>query len=100
MRILISVLIRTALLFSAFALTANAQSPTPIFRDDSANRSAPIPGKNSFTEGQARKRIADAGFIDIGALTLDDKGIWRATAVKEAARVTVALDYQGNVTAR
>jgi hypothetical protein len=57
----------------------------------------PFPGANSFTEDQARNRIAEAGFQDVGALRLDDKGIWRGTAQKEGQQMQVALDYQGNI---
>jgi hypothetical protein len=99
MRISISAVFLAAILLLALAETANAQSPAKP-ATESASPSAPVPGKNSFTESQARKRIADAGFIDIGPLTLDPKGIWRASAIKEAAPVTVSLDFQGNVTAR
>jgi hypothetical protein len=55
------------------------------------------PGKNSFTEGQAKSRIQAAGFTNVGTLIMDEQGIWRASANKGAMKVTVGLDYQGTV---
>ena len=64
---------------------------------DTKNADAPVEGANSFTEAQAKERIADAGYTDVGALKLDDKGVWRGTATKDGQSVSVGLDYQGNV---
>jgi putative membrane protein len=57
------------------------------------------PGANSFTEDQARARIQEAGFTNIGKLTLDDQGIWRGPAVKGATALTIGLDYKGDIAA-
>lgn len=57
----------------------------------------PLAGANSFTEEQARDRIAKAGFADVKALKKDDQGVWRGEASKSGAAVHVALDYRGNV---
>jgi hypothetical protein len=57
----------------------------------------PVKGSNSFTEGEARSRIEDKGFSNIGALKKDDDGIWRGRAMMGGQQVDVALDYQGNV---
>jgi hypothetical protein len=62
-------------------------------------RAAPVPGANSFTEGQARARMGDAGFNDVQELRLDDQGIWRGRAMRGGQQTGVALDYQGNVVA-
>jgi hypothetical protein len=60
---------------------------------------APLEGANSFTEGQARARISDAGFADVQELRLDDRGVWRGRGMRNGQQVGVALDYQGNVVA-
>jgi hypothetical protein len=60
---------------------------------------APVPGANSFTEGQARARMSDAGFNDVQDLRLDDQGIWRGRAMRGGQQTGVALDFQGNVVA-
>ncbi|NGM22083.1 hypothetical protein G3576_18835 [Roseomonas stagni] len=60
---------------------------------------APVAGANSFTEGQARSRIGDAGFNDVQELRLDEQGIWRGRAMRNGQQTGVALDYQGSVVA-
>jgi hypothetical protein len=65
---------------------------------DEATRLGPLEaGANSFTEGQARSRIEDAGFTNIQGLRKDGNGIWRGQAVREGRQVEVGLDYRGNV---
>lgn len=60
---------------------------------------APLSGANSFTEGQARSRIADAGYADVQGLRLDEQGIWRGRANRNGRSTGVAMDYQGNIVA-
>jgi putative membrane protein len=67
---------------------------------DSTESAAPVPGANSFTEAQAKDRIQDAGYADVSALAKDDNGVWRGQATKDGKTVSVALDYQGNVTSQ
>ncbi len=62
--------------------------------------SAPVPGANSFTEGQARGRAEARGFTGVGELTKDDNGIWRGRAMQNGRPVEVLVDFQGNVTTR
>jgi hypothetical protein len=57
----------------------------------------PIAGANSFTEGQAKDRIAKAGYSDVKNLQVDRDGIWRAKAQKSGREVNVSLDYRGNI---
>jgi hypothetical protein len=40
-----------------------------------ANPAAPVEGRNSFTEGQAKSRIEANGFADVSALQKDDTGV-------------------------
>lgn len=54
-------------------------------------------GANSFTEGQARTHIVEAGYAQVSALTKDANGVWRGTAVKDGHKVHVGLDFKGNV---
>jgi len=61
------------------------------------NAGAPVPGANSFTEGQARDRIQDKGYTQVNTLSLDSKGVWRGKAMKNGQSVDVSMDYQGNV---
>lgn len=72
---------------------------TGVFTATAIDAGAPLEGANSFTEGQAQDRALAAGYADISALTKDDKGIWRGTAMKDGKSVRVAVDYKGNVVA-
>ncbi|WP_432350010.1 PepSY domain-containing protein (plasmid) [Shinella yambaruensis] len=86
---------------AAFAQTSTAPATdgdTPaIATPDDTNATAPVEGANSFTEDQAKERIVAAGYADVTGLKLDDKGVWRGTAMKDGKSVAVALDYQGNI---
>jgi hypothetical protein len=80
------------------APAANHDAGTPAVATSNANNSgAPVAGSNSFTESQAKSRIARAGYSDISGLVKDKNGIWRGTAAKGGTTFHVALDYQGNV---
>jgi sporulation protein YlmC with PRC-barrel domain len=59
-----------------------------------------VPGANSFTEEQARARIEERGLSDVRDLRKDENSIWRGAATRNGVRVSVALDYQGNVVAQ
>lgn len=77
-----------------------AQSTTtqPVPGPTTAQQGAP-PRANSFTEDQARRRMADAGLREIRNLTLGEDGVWRAAAVTPQGRaVQVNMDYQGVIT--
>ncbi|MBZ7927691.1 PepSY domain-containing protein (plasmid) [Ensifer adhaerens] len=96
-----------AALMCVVATTTYAQTtPSPngdtpaVATPDTKNPTAPVEGANSFTETQAKERIEAAGYTDVTGLKLDDKGVWQATAKKGGKSVAVALDYQGNVTAK
>ena len=67
---------------------------------DGNTATAPVEGRNSFTEGQARSRIEANGFSSVSELRKDDTGIWRGRAVRDGRTVDVSLDFQGNVIAR
>jgi putative membrane protein len=81
------------------APAANAPAATtPATTDTAAAAGPPFPGANSFTEGQARSRIENAGFTNVNGLKKDDQGIWRGQASKNNATTSVSLDFKGNVT--
>jgi hypothetical protein len=66
---------------------------------DSKNAAAPVAGRNSFTEAQARSRMEAHGYTHVTRLVKDDKSIWRGKATRNGTSVNVALDYQGNIVA-
>ena len=55
------------------------------------------PPTRFITEGQARRRIEDHGFTNVGRLHKDQNSIWHAEAMKDGRRVRVGVDYRGNV---
>jgi hypothetical protein len=61
------------------------------------NSNAPVAGRNSFTEGQAKSKIEDAGYSNVSELKKDDNGVWRGKASKGGSSTDVSLDFQGNV---
>lgn len=63
------------------------------------NSDKPVSGANSFTEGQAKSKIEQAGYSNVTSLKKDDKGVWRAKASKGGSSSEVSLDFQGNVNA-
>lgn len=96
---------------AAVAMPALAQQPTPPANRDAKtpavnspnaqpNLGAPVAGANSFTEAQAKSRIADKGFTNVSGLKKDADGVWRGKAKKGAQSVAVSVDFQGNVVAK
>ena len=61
------------------------------------NSDAPVAGRNSFTEGQAKSKIEDAGFTNVTQLKKDDNGVWRGQANKSGTATAVSVDFQDNV---
>jgi hypothetical protein len=64
---------------------------------DQKNSNAPVAGRNSFTEGQAKSRIDGAGYSNVSGLQKDNDGIWRGKADKAGKKIDVSVDFQGNV---
>jgi hypothetical protein len=91
---------RLLTLIAVATLTATAAiAQTPAVKSPSENNpSAPVPGANSFTEGQAKSRIEGAGYTDVMGLAKDNNGVWTGTAKKGGNSVNVKVDFQGNVT--
>jgi hypothetical protein len=63
------------------------------------NSNAPVAGRNSFTEGQAKSKIEEAGYSNVTELKKDDNGVWRGKATKGGSASSVSVDFQGNVNA-
>jgi hypothetical protein len=76
--------------------TALAQTPVSV-PGNPPSVTAPVPGANSFTQGEAKSRIEARGFSSVADLKKDDQGIWWGSAMKDNKTVKVALDFQGNV---
>lgn len=63
------------------------------------NSNAPVAGRNSFTEGQAKSAIEKAGYSNVTELKKDDNGVWRGKASKGGSSSAISIDFQGNVNA-
>jgi hypothetical protein len=94
-----------ALCAAVTASTAMAQTPAAksgpnnnaVNSAGQNNSNAPVAGRNSFTEGQAKTRIEGAGYTNVSDLKKDDKGVWRGKAAKGGATSNVSVDFEGNV---
>ena len=78
----------------------NGSATPPAVTTSNANNktsAAPVKGRNSFTMGEARRRIEKGGFTQVTGLKKDADGIWRGKAMRGGASVDVYCDYQGNV---
>lgn len=64
------------------------------------NPHAPVSGSNSFTSLQVRKRLAEAGYTNIGKLRKNKDGVWFGNATQAGVTKVVSFDYQGNITAK
>jgi hypothetical protein len=85
---------------AAFAQNPPAQSGPNNYAVNSSgqnNSNAPVAGRNSFTEGQAKSKIEEAGYNNVSGLRKDDNGVWRGKADKGGSSTEVSLDFQGNV---
>ena len=102
-----SLIVAALLAFAAGGALAQAQNPpakdgpqnSAINSSDSSNRKvdAPVAGRNSFTEGEAKSRIEKMGFANVTGLKKDDNGVWRGRAMKDGKTADISVDYQGNV---
>ena len=97
---------RTLIASAALAMAASASaqmtdnSTNAAVKDSTAHTTtAPAKGHNSFTESQARKRLAKSGYV-VTSLTKDANGVWTGSATKGGKTMTVGLDYKGNITAQ
>jgi hypothetical protein len=100
---------KRSLLFICIGLltvtTASAQNPpaqsgpnnNAVNSPGQNNSNAPVAGSNSFTEGQAKSKIEEAGFGNVTELKKDDNGVWRGKASKGGSATSVSVDFQGNV---
>ena len=69
----------------------------PSLQAGPADKAQPVPGANSFTPGEARRRIERNGFSQVSNLHKDGDGVWRGQATRAGQQVGVWLDYKGNI---
>lgn len=94
-RTLIVTVFGAAMILGAQAQTSTtAPTPSP---NAPADANAPLPGANSFTEGQAKSRLEANGYSGVSELKKDDNGVWRGRATHGGQAVDVSVDYRGNI---
>jgi hypothetical protein len=79
------------------ATTSQDHNPAVATTSNANDAAAPAKGSNSFSESQAKSRIADRGYANVTDLKKDENGVWRGTAQHSGQPVQVWLDYKGNV---
>ena len=79
------------------ATTTQDHNPSVATATNANDSAAPAKGSNSFTEGQAKSRIADRGYTNVAGLKKDNDGVWHGSAQHNGQPVQVWLDYKGNV---
>jgi hypothetical protein len=72
----------------------------PINTDTNKTEATQTPGSTSFTEGQAKGHIENAGYTDVSPLTKTPDGFWTGSAKKDGKSVQVSVDYKGAVSAK
>jgi hypothetical protein len=87
----------TLLVAVAFSTTAAVAQTPAVKSPNTTNPAAPVPGANSFTEGQAKSKIESSGYTAVSDLKKDSNGVWTGSAMKGGQKVNVKLDFQGNV---
>jgi hypothetical protein len=93
-KLLIATMLASTTSLGAMAQTSTtAPSPTPA----PADANAPLPGANSFTEGQAKSRLEANGYSNVTDLKKDENGVWKGSAMNVGAKVNVSVDYRGNI---
>lgn len=77
--------------------TDQSHNPATATTSNANDTAAPAKGSNSFTEGQAKDRIAQRGYSNVSDLQKDNEGVWRGQAQHGGSEVKVWMDYKGNV---
>jgi hypothetical protein len=103
MKRLSTIIVSAALFASGAAIAQNPPAKdgpnNSAVNTDQKNSNAPVAGRNSFTEGQAKSAIEKAGYGNVSELKKDDDGVWRGKASKSGATTGISVDFQGNVNA-
>ncbi len=93
---------------AALLITGVVHAQSPAAKDrpgnnavntEQKNSNAPVAGRNSFTEGQAKSAIEKAGYSNVSELRKDNNGVWRGKASKSGSTSAISVDFQGNVNA-
>lgn len=78
----------------------NAPQNSAIKSPQDKKPNTPAAGANSFTRGQAKGHIEKAGYTNVSELKKNKDGLWQGRAMKDGKKVSVSLDFQGNVASK
>jgi len=78
----------------------NAPQNDAVNADANKGDTSQTAGSNSFTEGQAKGHIENAGYTDVTGLTKTPDGLWTGSAKKDGKTVQVSVDFKGAVSAK
>lgn len=68
--------------------------------DANTTNGAMAAASTSFTEGEAKGHIENAGYTDVTGLQKTADGLWTGSAKKDGKPVAVSVDFKGAVTSR
>ena len=85
---------RSVIVICLGLLAASGPNNNAVNSPGQNNSNAPVAGSNSFTEGQAKSKIEEAGYSNVSDLKKDDNGIWRGTASRGGSSSSVSVDFQ------
>jgi hypothetical protein len=77
---------------AAFAADPSDSSTSPM-----ATTSTAQPEITNYTESQARDRVKNQGYAEIGDLTQDNQMAWHGTAEKDGKRINFSLGTDGKI---
>src|SRR5689334_4977744 len=69
--------------------SSDSHNPAVAATSNANDQALPAKGSNSFTESQAKSRIAERGYSSVSELKEDNDGVWRGIAHRNGQPVQV-----------
>lgn len=78
----------------------NSPQNDAVNADGNATETTQTAGSNSFTEGQAKGHLENAGYTEVTGLAKTPDGMWTGSAKKGGKTMTVSVDFKGAISAK
>lgn len=78
----------------------NSPQNDAVNADGNATETTQTAGSNSFTEGQAKGHLENAGYTEVTGLAKTPDGLWTGSAKKGGKTMTVSVDFKGAISAK
>lgn len=78
----------------------NSPQNDAVNADGNATEATQTAGSNSFTEGQAKGHLENAGYTEVTGLAKTPDGMWTGSAKKGGKTMTVSVDFKGAISAK